>query len=735
MRIILTTFLALCFFAGLQAQTVRINDIREVQQAVRNATPGTEIVIANGIYENIRLVIHGTGTAERPIIVRAETPGQVILSGQSNLRLAGEFIEVQGLLFTNGYSPGGPVIEFRHGRYVANNSRITQSGIVSFNMPNRREQNHWIIMFGRNNRFDHNVLYGKSGLGVQLVVELNDVRHQQNYHSIDHNFFGRRPNLGSNGGETIRVGTSTWAHTSSRTTIENNFFEHVDGEVEIISIKSADNTIRNNTFFESVGVVALRHGDRNLVEGNAFFGNNKPFTGGVRVVNAGHIIRNNYFENLEGRRFFAGLAVMNSVPNSMPNRYHQVKDVQIYGNVWYNVRHIEFGTGSNAELNETPDNVLFADNTIINTNLTEPFVMLDDMSGISFRNNTMRTSDGRFSYRGFTQNRRATARNVAVNAIQRDQTGPSWFDKNSTRREIPAQTFITIQPGQNTLTDAINNSVENMVIELEEGVFWIDETIDIRHTLTIRAREGVTSRPVLRYNGRLSGRFFFRLHDDISFTMEGLWINGAVEPGSGAAAGGVTTAAPMRSTYSATFRNNRFSNFNGSTHNAFRAQMGSFADVIIFDNNSFDRIAGDAIFLAAETENRGTYNAEIIQITNNRFFSIVNAGVNVHRGGPDESTTGPQLHVEGNVFENVNNQERGSAVMAWGAQVVNILNNQFINAGAAGCVIRFDEAAWHIISVGDNNIYDSGRICSFWGNVVTGTITNDPPVRSIEGAL
>jgi len=731
----LTTFLAICLFvSAASARPVMINDINNLSQAVREAQPGTEIVIRNGTYRDIQLVIHGRGTEGRPIIVRAETPGQVILSGRSNLRLAGEFIEVQGLVFKDGYSPNGPVIEFRHGREVANNSRITQSAILGFSPNDRTQANHWVIMFGRNNRFDHNVLADKTNLGVILVVELNEERHQENYHRIDHNFFGRRPNFGSNGAETIRVGTSTWAHTSSRTIIESNFFEHVDGEVEIISIKSADNIIRNNTFFESHGVVALRHGDRNLVEGNAFFGNNKPFTGGVRIVNAGHTVRNNYFENLEGRRFFAGLAVMNSVPNSLPNRYHQVKDVRIYNNVWYNVAFIEFGTGSNAELNETPENVLFERNTIINTNLAEPFVMLDDMSGITFRNNTMRTSDGRFSYRGFSQNRRATPTNVAVNAVQRDQTGPSWFNKDRVV-ETPVVTFVTVRPGQNTLVEAVRNSTPYQVIELEEGIFWIDETMDITHTLTIRAKEGATTRPVLRYNGRLNGQFIFRLHDDLLFTLEGVWINGTVNPGSGALAGGITTTTPMRSSYSATFRNNRFSNFDGSTHSAFRAQRGTLADVLIFDNNSFDRIAGDAIFLAAETENRGTYNAEIIRVTNNRFFSILNAGINVHRGGPDESTTGPQLHVEGNVFENVNNQERGSAIMAWGAQVVNIFNNQFIGAGRAGCVIRFDEAAWHLISVGNNNIYDSGRICSFWGNVVTGTITNNPPARSIEGAL
>jgi poly(beta-D-mannuronate) lyase len=139
--------------------------------------------------------------------------------------------------------------------------------------------------------------------------------------------------------------------------------------------------------------------------------------------------------------------------------------------------------------------------------------------------------------------------------------------------------------------------------------------------------------------------------------------------------------------------------------------------------------------LGAETENRGTYNAELIQIINCKFFNILNAGINVYRGGGDESTTGPQLHIEGTVFEDVNNMERGSTVMAWGAQVVRIFNNQFIRSGRGGCVIRFDESAWHDIRVGNNNSYNSGRICSFYGNVVKGTITNNPPTKSIQNNL
>src|SRR5690606_7963466 len=85
-------------------------------------------------------------------------------------------------------------------------------------------------------------------------------------------------------GETLRVGTSHYSLSNSSTIIENNVFDRCDGEVEIISIKSGANIIRNNLIFESKGAVVLRHGNKNIVEGNVFLGNGVDHTGGIRVI-------------------------------------------------------------------------------------------------------------------------------------------------------------------------------------------------------------------------------------------------------------------------------------------------------------------------------------------------------------------------------------------------------------------------------------------------------------------
>ncbi|MFP5304156.1 chondroitinase-B domain-containing protein, partial [Cobetia sp. SIMBA_158] len=76
-------------------------------------------------------------------------------------------------------------------------------------------------------------LVGKRNKGVTVAVRLNTPQSQQNHHKIDNNYFGYRPTFGSNGGETLRIGTSHYSLTDSYTLVENNYFERTNGEVEI----------------------------------------------------------------------------------------------------------------------------------------------------------------------------------------------------------------------------------------------------------------------------------------------------------------------------------------------------------------------------------------------------------------------------------------------------------------------------------------------------------------------
>jgi len=198
----------------------------EYADAAKSLEPGDTIVLANGRWEDFEILFTGEGTEEEPIRLRGETPGEVILTGQSNLRLGGKYLEVSGLVFKDGYTPSKEVISFRKDKNnLAYNSRVTEVVIDNYNQPERYEVDFWVMMYGKNNRFDHNHLVGKRNKGVTMAVRMDAEESRENFHRIDHNYFGPRQILGSNGGETLRVGTSHFSRSNSNTTIENNYFQ------------------------------------------------------------------------------------------------------------------------------------------------------------------------------------------------------------------------------------------------------------------------------------------------------------------------------------------------------------------------------------------------------------------------------------------------------------------------------------------------------------------------------
>ena len=358
------------------------------KEAVKTAQPGDTIKLANRVWRDFEVLFTGEGKEGKPIRLTAETKGKVILSGQSNLRLAGNYLEVSGLVFKDGYTPTQEVISFRKNKnYLANNSRVTEVVIDNFNQPERQEADFWVLIYGKNNRFDHNHLVGKRNKGVTMAVKLNTAESRENNHRIDHNYFGPRSILGSNGGETLRIGTSHYSRTDSKTIVENNYFDRCDGELEIISSKSGRNVIRNNTFYKSRGTLTMRHGNNTLVEGNVFFGENEDHTGGIRVINGGQVVRNNYMQDIKGTRFGGALVVMNGVPNSPINRYDRVRDAVIENNTLINSDNIQLAAGSDEERSAVPLDSTFANNLITHNKGRDVFTVYDDVSGIAFSDN------------------------------------------------------------------------------------------------------------------------------------------------------------------------------------------------------------------------------------------------------------------------------------------------------------------------------------------------------------
>ncbi len=215
------------------ATTIKVTNIAQLVNANKNAVPGDTIILQNGNWSNCNIILTCNGTANKPIIVKGETAGKVTITGKSSLRIGGSYIIVCNLEFTDGYASESDAWQFRAGKMVGNNCRITNCSIRDFNNPKRLDENYWVALYGKHNRIDHCTFADKKNLGVLMAVILDDDRSRQNSHSIDSNYFAGRLPLASNSGEIIRVGVSQHCTFYSNTVIKDNIFENATAKPKL----------------------------------------------------------------------------------------------------------------------------------------------------------------------------------------------------------------------------------------------------------------------------------------------------------------------------------------------------------------------------------------------------------------------------------------------------------------------------------------------------------------------
>lgn len=667
-----------------------VKDQDAYKETIRRLEPGDKLVLANGVWRDFEIVFKGYGEKGNPIALTAETPGKVILSGQSNLRLAGEFLEVSGLVFKNGYTPTSEVISFRvDSKNIANNSRVTETVIDNYNQPERQEVDFWVIMYGKNNRFDHNHIVGKRNKGVTMAVRLNTEQSQQNHHRIDHNYFGPRQILGSNGGETLRIGTSHYSLTDSFTVVESNYFDRADGELEIISNKSGKNTFRHNTFYQSRGTLTMRHGNNNIVEGNVFFGNGADHTGGIRVINAGQIIRNNYMEGLKGTRFGGALVVMNGVPNSPINRYHQVKDAKITNNSLINSDNIQLAAGSDAERSATPIDSEFANNLIYHSEGRDVFTVYDDISGITFAENVLASIDKPEFAAGFHRESIVLDRNdngllyptseVEAGAPQdlkvttKEMTGVSWYPKSEPIVEFDSGRTIKVSPKQNEFYSAVQEAKAGDTLVLQSGNYIVSKFLKITKPLTIKGKGKV--------NIAFERSALFEILDGGSLKLSGVNISGKDAPDNAGNAVIRTSPYSMLKNYRLEIIDAHFSDMDvNHSFNIISAAKGTFADHILIKDSRFEDVTGAILKLDKESDDYGIYNAEYLTVSRSTFENVQGALVDFYRGGTDESTFGPHFELTDSALTNVGGGKRNksnASIHLHGVQVAHISGNTF----------------------------------------------------------
>ena len=677
----------------VQAEEFLVKDQRAYKEAVEKAGPGDVIKLANGTWDDFEILFQGKGKKDKPITLTAEEKGKVILSGQSNLRLAGEYLEVSGLVFKNGYTPTSEVVSFRKNKNeFANHSRVTEIVIDNYNQPERFEVDFWVMMYGRHNRFDHNHLVGKRNKGVTMAVRLNTKDSQENNHRIDHNYFGPRPILGANGGETLRIGTSHHSRTNSFTTVESNYFDRCDGELEIISNKSGKNKFLNNTFYQSRGTLTMRHGDNNLVEGNVFFGNDADHTGGIRVINAGQTIRNNYMEGLKGTRFGGALVVMNGVPNGPINRYDPVINARIENNSLINSDNVQLGAGSDEERSGVPQDSIFESNLIYHDDGRDVFTIYDDMSGIDFKGNVLVGKASPELKTGFEVKPVKLERadngllypidGLAVGASRdlkvttKDMTGVSWFPKTEPLVAFGSGKALNIKPREKALSDAIAAADAGDVVILAPGNYVANKFLKLDKPLTFKGTGEV--------NITFERTALFEILNGGSLQLINLNITGDDSPDYAGNSVIRTSLYSMLRNYRLEIIDSTFKDIDTNhSFNILTTSKGTFADNILIKNSKFENVSGAIMKLDKESDDYGIYNSEYVTIENSTFKNIGHALVDYYRGGRDESTFGPHFNMTNSSLSSVGNDKRNktkASIHLHGVQVTDMSGNTFENS-------------------------------------------------------
>ena len=729
---LLYLFIAITYLA--KANTIKVNDQTSLNAAIKVAVPGDTILMATGDWKNTKLVFENNGTATSPIVINAEVPGKTRLTGNSSLKFAGNYLVITGLWITDGYSENA-AIEFRkNDKLLANNCRLTNCVIDNFSKPDRFNSDSWIILWGKNNRIDHCTIGDKLNCGTTLIINLNDARDQQNFHSIDSNHFYKHSPLGSNGGETIRVGVSRYSLTASNTIIEHNYFEHCSGEVEIISVKSCYNKINQNTFFECEGGLVLRHGNHNEVSGNLFIGNNKPHTGGIRVINPDHTIENNLMLNCAGVRFRSALGVLNGVPNSQLNRYFQVKDTKINHNSFINCGSIVFGAGKDNERKAAPQNVLFSNNFIF-THSSLIYEDLNNDGGMIYQSNATNKTyylavgktllpngltivptkeiewNGlRFDY---PVGSKIGADLTKVAFVQKEKTGATWFNPSPEKNRI-GNTINVSANHEKDLQKIITSASVNDTIVLTDTIYKIESAITINKSLCIIA----SGKAELVNVAEKSLPAFITIENGGSLYIKGISFNSAYQSFGDVESAVASSSKNMVTHYTLKMVSCEFFNFNENNYACFKANKSTFADSVVFDKCLFRNMSGSAIDLSSEKEDKGIYNAENVIVRNCIFTNMLSGAINVYRGGNDESTTGPYVTIDHCIFNDVDNREQGCVIKLLGVQYARVINSIFYNCGQGGRSIWFEELGWDNVSVDYCDFYNAGRVESFHGKLL-----------------
>ncbi|OBT12189.1 hypothetical protein A9264_03375 [Vibrio sp. UCD-FRSSP16_10] len=326
----------------------------DLNEVLASAVGGDEIIITDSGEISIKDI-----SFDSQVLIRAETVGGLKLENATIQN--SNNITLQGFMFgpSNDVSTLVKIVNSTNIKVLRNyfdHLDVTegQSSLVV-------TESSQFIEIGYNEFHDKNisVVDGAKNTGsyIKFQYDVDDTTGEElmtkDAH-IHHNYFNNiTPYLvdgtpaGDSDREAIVMGISSSQDIETNHIVEYNLFENCDGENEILTIKTSENTFRYNTFKNSMGSLSFRLGYNNSAYGNYFYGtgasdsveDDNYQTGGIRIYGEGHSVYDNYMEGLSGTSWRLPLLIDNG----------------------------DTSDSSNGDSHETPTNINVANNTIVDS--------------------------------------------------------------------------------------------------------------------------------------------------------------------------------------------------------------------------------------------------------------------------------------------------------------------------------------------------------------------------------
>jgi poly(beta-D-mannuronate) lyase len=279
-------------FSSLWAREIPVPNVAALPGALGSAGPGDVIVLAKGNWPDAQIKVDRGGSVENPLTIRAESPGETLLTGTSFLEINAPHVVVDGLYFTQGAIDPK---QFSVIHFKSHHGTVRNTAVIDYNPPEFEDESYWAYFSGDNNVVEKCYFKGKNNMHPLLGNAIDGSR----TNTVRSCYFKNIPLDDGNGREILRM----WGpgkfdpkdKDGAFNLVEGNLFDQADGEgTEIISLKSNYNQVLSNTIIASRGCLNIRQGSHNLVKGNILLGKGVVGAQGLRMSGMNNTVEGNY---------------------------------------------------------------------------------------------------------------------------------------------------------------------------------------------------------------------------------------------------------------------------------------------------------------------------------------------------------------------------------------------------------------------------------------------------------